>query len=100
MPALAVFSRFTGRHHGSGKTEVYLRLIQAALDKGLQALVLVPEDWSDAANGAPLSGAFSEPVALLHSGLNDRERLQGWQQTKEGVARILIGTRSAILRHA
>ena len=81
---------------GSGKTEVYLRLIQAALDKGLQDLVLVPEIGLTPQTVRRFQARFSEPVALLHSGLNDRERLQGWRQAKEGVARILIGTRSAI----
>lgn len=81
---------------GSGKTEVYLRFIQAALDQGKQALVLVPEIGLTPQTVRRFQARFHVPVALLHSGLNDRERLQGWRQAKEGVARILIGTRSAI----
>ena len=81
---------------GSGKTEVYLQLIDAVIQQGKQALVLVPEIGLTPQTVQRFQERFSVPVALLHSGLNDRERLQGWRQAKEGVARILIGTRSAV----
>lgn len=81
---------------GSGKTEVYLRLIEQTLAQGKQALVLVPEIGLTPQTVRRFQARFKVPVALLHSGLNDRERLQGWRQAKEGVARILIGTRSAV----
>lgn len=81
---------------GSGKTEVYLCLIEAALQQGKQALVLVPEIGLTPQTVRRFQARFRVPIALLHSGLNERERLQGWRQAKEGVARILIGTRSAV----
>ncbi|MBQ0726605.1 MAG: primosomal protein N' [Thalassolituus oleivorans] len=81
---------------GSGKTEVYLRLINQVLSKGQQALVLVPEIGLTPQTVQRFQERFNVPVALLHSGLNDRERLQGWRQVSEGKARILIGTRSAV----
>ncbi|MAD46931.1 MAG: primosomal protein N' [Oceanospirillaceae bacterium] len=81
---------------GSGKTEVYLRLIENALQQGKQALVLVPEIGLTPQTVRRFQARFDVPVALLHSGLNDRERLQGWRQCREGGARILIGTRSAV----
>lgn len=81
---------------GSGKTEVYLRLIEEAIQQGKQALVLVPEIGLTPQTVRRFQARFSVPVALLHSGLNDRERLQGWRQAREGGARILIGTRSAV----
>lgn len=81
---------------GSGKTEVYLQLISKALERGQQVLVLVPEIGLTPQTVQRFRARFSVPVALLHSGLNDRERLQGWRQMNEGGARILIGTRSAV----
>ncbi|MDK2779602.1 MAG: primosomal protein N' [Pseudomonadota bacterium] len=81
---------------GSGKTEVYLRLIEKVLEQGQQALVLVPEIGLTPQTVRRFQARFDVPVALLHSGLNDRERLQGWRQCREGGARILIGTRSAV----
>lgn len=81
---------------GSGKTEVYLQLISKALATGKQVLVLVPEIGLTPQTVGRFRARFNVPVALLHSGLNDRERLQGWRQCKEGKARILIGTRSAV----
>ncbi|MGB1090744.1 MAG: primosomal protein N' [Oceanobacter sp.] len=81
---------------GSGKTEVYLQLIQSVLDNGQQALVLVPEIGLTPQTVRRFSTRFNVPVSLMHSGLNDRERLQAWRQCREGMARILIGTRSAV----
>ena len=81
---------------GSGKTEVYLQLIDQVLEKGKQALILVPEIGLTPQTVRRFRERFAVPVALMHSGLNDRERLQAWRQVREGKARILIGTRSAI----
>ena len=81
---------------GSGKTEVYLQLIHQVLEQGKQALILVPEIGLTPQTVRRFRERFGVPVALMHSGLNDRERLQAWRQVKEGKARILIGTRSAI----
>ncbi|MBE0483658.1 MAG: primosomal protein N' [Bacterioplanes sp.] len=81
---------------GSGKTEVYLRVIEAALQRQQQVLVLVPEIGLTPQTAQRFRARFDVPVTLLHSGLNDRERLQGWRQAGEGLARIVIGTRSAV----
>jgi len=81
---------------GSGKTEVYLTLIEQILQRGQQALVLVPEIGLTPQLVARFSKRFPVPLALLHSGLGDRERLAAWQQARSGTAPIVIGTRSAI----
>ena len=81
---------------GSGKTEVYLRLIEQVLTDGHQALVLVPEIGLTPQLARRLSRRFSEPMVLLHSGLNDRERLDAWLRAATGEARIIVGTRSAV----
>lgn len=81
---------------GSGKTEVYLQLIQECLNQGKQTLVLVPEIGLTPQTVSRFRQRFGVPIALMHSGLNDRERLQAWRQCQDGIARILIGTRSAL----
>jgi primosomal protein N' (replication factor Y) len=81
---------------GSGKTEVYLNIIKAALDAGKQALVLVPEIGLTPQLLQRFTSRFSQPIALMHSALNDTERLNNWLAAKNGHARIIIGTRSAI----
>lgn len=81
---------------GSGKTEVYLRLIRQVLDDGHQALVLVPEIGLTPQLARRLARRFSEPMVLLHSGLNDRERHDAWLRAASGEARIVVGTRSAV----
>lgn len=81
---------------GSGKTEIYLQAIAKVLEQGQQALVLVPEIGLTPQTIARFQKRFAVEVAALHSGLNDRERLDAWLQARSGNARILIGTRSAI----
>jgi primosomal protein N' (replication factor Y) len=81
---------------GSGKTEVYLRLIEQTLTEQKQALVLVPEIGLTPQLVKRFRGRFSVPLAVLHSGLTDRERLAAWQRARSGEAPIIIGTRSAI----
>ena len=81
---------------GSGKTEVYLNAISAVLARGEQALVLVPEIALTPQLIARFRARFDTPPAVLHSALNDTERLQAWRSAREGQARIVIGTRSAI----
>ena len=82
---------------GSGKTEIYLRLIAGALAAGKQALVLVPE-----INLTPrLTQEFQErfpdtPLVCLHSGLAEGERTQHWLQAQSGAAAIVLGTRLAV----
>jgi primosomal protein N' (replication factor Y) (superfamily II helicase) len=81
---------------GSGKTEVYLHAIAAVLARGEQALVLVPEIALTPQLIARFRARFAVPLAILHSGLNDSERLAAWRSARAGSARIVIGTRSAI----
>jgi primosomal protein N' (replication factor Y) len=81
---------------GSGKTEVYLQLIEQVLARGQQTLVLVPEIGLTPQLITRFRQRFPVPLAVLHSGLNDRERLAAWQQARSGDAPIVIGTRSAI----
>ncbi len=81
---------------GSGKTEVYLQVIEAVLRRGQQALLLVPEIGLTPQLLANVRARFREPVALLHSGLTDQERLAAWLMARDGRAAIVIGTRSAV----
>lgn len=81
---------------GSGKTEVYLQAISAALAEGKQTLVLIPEIGLTPQTVRRFRDRFNVPVACLHSGLSDGERLQGWLEAARGSAGILISTRSGI----
>lgn len=81
---------------GSGKTEVYLRLIEKVIANGKQALVLVPEIGLTPQTIARFQQRFAVPVAVWHSNLNDRERLQAWHLARQRIAKIVIGTRSAV----
>jgi len=81
---------------GSGKTEVYLQAIAAVLASGRQALVLIPEINLTPQTLARFRQRFCCDIAVLHSGLTDRERLSAWQRARDGRARIVIGTRSAV----
>ena len=81
---------------GSGKTEVYLQLIEQVLAQGRQTLLLVPEIGLTPQLVERFKARFSTPLAVLHSGLGKRERLSAWQQARTGDAPIIIGTRSAI----
>ncbi|MFC0268736.1 primosomal protein N' [Kushneria aurantia] len=81
---------------GSGKTEIYLQLIEAVLDRGRQALVLVPEIGLTPQTLARFRKRFNAPVLALHSGLSDGERLDSWEAARAGRAAVIIGTRSAV----
>ncbi len=81
---------------GSGKTEVYLRAIAQVLNSGAQVLVLVPEIGLTPQLIARFRQRFREPIAVIHSGLNDSERLNAWLLARDGTARIVLGTRSAV----
>ncbi len=83
---------------GSGKTEVYLRAIESLLAHEQQALVLVPEIGLTPQLVSRFQRRFQDTlIAVLHSGLNDQERLQAWLSAARGEAAIIIGTRSALL---
>ena len=81
---------------GSGKTEVYLNIIEKVLKRGRQALVLVPEIGLTPQTINRFKRRFNVPIVALHSGLNDAERREAWLEAQAGVAGIVIGTRSAI----
>jgi primosomal protein N' (replication factor Y) len=81
---------------GSGKTEVYLGAIEAALSRGKTAIVLVPEIALTLWLGRLVRARFGETVAVLHSGLPDVERAREWWRVRRGEARVVVGTRSAI----
>jgi primosomal protein N' (replication factor Y) len=84
---------------GSGKTEVYLRAVQETLARGKTALVLVPEIALTLWIGRQCRGWFGarfEGVAVLHSALSDVERACEWRRVRNGEARVVVGTRSAV----
>jgi primosomal protein N' (replication factor Y) (superfamily II helicase) len=84
---------------GSGKTEVYLRAVQDALARGKTAIVLVPEIALTLWMGRQCRawfGAQFEGVAVLHSALSDMERAREWWRVRQGEARVVVGTRSAV----
>ena len=81
---------------GSGKTEVYLGAIEAAISRGKTAIVLVPEIALTLWVGRLVRARFGETVAILHSGLPDVERAREWWRVRHGQASIVVGTRSAV----
>ncbi len=81
---------------GSGKTAVYLTAMHAVLQAGRSAILLVPEIGLTPAVAADLHQIFGEQVAILHSGLTDRERAEQWHRIRRGDARMVVGTRSAV----
>ena len=81
---------------GSGKTSVYIRLIQTALDKGQSAMLLVPEIALTPQLLGLLAAYFGESVAVLHSSLSAAERYDQWKRVRSGDAKVIVGTRSAV----
>ncbi len=81
---------------GSGKTAVYIQLIQSCLAQGKTALVLVPEIGLTPQLLGKFSGYFGEKVAVLHSGLSMRKRYDQWKMVERGQATVVVGTRSAV----
>ncbi|QIR13353.1 primosomal protein N' [Shewanella aestuarii] len=81
---------------GSGKTEVYLSLLETVLKQGKQALILVPEIGLTPQTINRFKRRFSVTIAVIHSGLTDNQRLDAWRQARSGQAAIIIGTRSAL----
>jgi primosomal protein N' (replication factor Y) len=81
---------------GSGKTEVYLQIIEPLLKRGKQVLILVPEIGLTPQTVGRFEKRFGIRVGTLHSNLNNSERLQVWQQARDGSLGIIIGTRSSI----
>lgn len=81
---------------GSGKTEVYMRMVEDALNKGKSAIVLVPEISLTPQMIERFKGRFGKDVALFHSKLSDGERFDEWFRVRSGKAKLVIGARSAI----
>ncbi|HLH44326.1 MAG TPA: primosomal protein N' [Bryobacteraceae bacterium] len=81
---------------GSGKTEVYLNAIDAALALGRSALMLVPEIGLTPAVAGQFHHRFGERVAILHSAFLDSERAQQWRRIRSGEARVVVATRSGV----
>lgn len=81
---------------GSGKTQVYIRLIQQVLERGKSALVLVPEIALTPQLLRVFASHFGDHIAVLHSSLRSGERYDEWKRIRRGDARVVIGTRSAV----
>lgn len=81
---------------GSGKTEVYIHALKQALKQGKGGIVLVPEISLTPQTVKRFYQIFGDTIAVLHSGLSDRERYNAWQSLRNGEKRIAIGARSAV----
>ncbi len=81
---------------GSGKTQVFLRLIEDVRADGRDVLVLVPEISLTPQAVDRFYGRFGKDIAVLHSGLSAGERMDEWQRIKDGRAHVVVGTRSAV----
>ena len=81
---------------GSGKTEVYLRAIEACLAMGRGALMLVPEIALTPAAAGHFYHRFGDRVAILHSAFSDKERASQWRRIRSGEAPVVVGTRSCV----
>jgi len=81
---------------GSGKTEIYLRMIAHVLNLGFNAVLLVPEIGLTPILSRIAVSHFPEQVAMLHSGMSEGERRDQWQRIRDGKASVVVGTRSAV----
>ena len=81
---------------GSGKTEVYLKVIEEALGQGKTAIMLVPEISLTPQVTDRFISRFGDKVAILHSGLSDGEKYDEWRKVERGEAQVVVGARSAI----
>ena len=81
---------------GSGKTSVYIRLIQSALEEGRSAMLLVPEIALTPQLLGLMAAYFGKKVAVLHSSLSAGERCDQWKRVRDGEAAVIVGTRSAV----
>ena len=91
-PGIALLHGVTG----SGKTSVYIKLIQKCLEDGKSAMLLVPEIALTPQLLGLLAAYFGDQVAVLHSSLAATERYDQWKRVREGSARVVVGTRSAV----
>ncbi|KIX90965.1 primosomal protein N' [Staphylococcus microti] len=81
---------------GSGKTEVYLQIIDCVLERGQEAMMLVPEIALTPQMVQRFKRRFGDEVAVLHSGLSHGERYDEWQKIRDGRARVSVGARSSV----
>jgi primosomal protein N' (replication factor Y) len=81
---------------GSGKTVIYLAAMRSVLEAGRSAILLVPEIGLTPAVAADVRQVFGDQVAILHSALSDDERAEQWHRIRNGLARAVVGTRSAV----
>jgi len=81
---------------GSGKTEVYLAAIEAALERGRSAILLVPEIGLTPQTLSRVAARLGDQVAVIHSGLSEGERFDEWRRLRSGEARVCVGPRSAV----
>ncbi|MGP0072496.1 MAG: primosomal protein N' [Bryobacteraceae bacterium] len=81
---------------GSGKTEVYLKSIDATIALGRSALLLVPEIALTPAVAGQFFHRFGDRVAILHSAFHDAERAEQWRRIRSGLATVVVGTRSGV----
>ncbi len=81
---------------GSGKTEIYLEAARHVISRGKQVLILVPEIGLTPHFISRLEERLRTRIVVLHSRLSDKERLQSWLQARDGIAQVVLGTRSAI----
>ena len=81
---------------GSGKTSVYMKLIQACLDAGKAAMLLVPEIALTPQLLGVMAAYFGDQVAVLHSSLSAGERYDQWKRVRQGTAKVVVGTRSSV----
>ena len=92
VPGVALLYGITG----SGKTAVYIKLIQRTLDAGRSAMLLVPEIALTPQLLGLMAAYFGQTVAVLHSSLAPGERYDQWKRVRSGEARVVVGTRSAV----
>ncbi len=92
QPGVALLQGVTG----SGKTAVYIQLIRACLERGKSALLLVPEIALTPQLLGLMAAYFADQVGILHSSLGAGERYDQWKRIRDGQARVVVGTRSAV----
>lgn len=81
---------------GSGKTEVFLQVVEENLKKGKDSIILVPEISLTPQTIERFQGRFNQKIAIMHSRLSQKERFQQWRMIKNGEVKIVVGARSAI----
>lgn len=81
---------------GAGKTEIYIKLVEAVLKKGKDAIILVPEIILTPQIEKKFRKVFSDNIAVIHSRLNSKEKYNEWKKIRDGKVKICLGTRSAV----